>query len=795
MPDMPPPVTASPHRRIVFRLAPALLLGLGALGYAHHLATTAQPTTVVAAGFVTHGGSATMSQPAPKRVGYDPRVTAPDSTRALEATLPRPAADQPEPTAPGRPVDPQKGGLVDVEPIDRAVPGTKPLGQVHVDPMPPGVTLASPTDTGSLYARSGAVQLAADQLSAASAVPPGTPLITSLTEHVAPSCSGTGSDGPRVQALYVHEQSTPSRYSQVLGVLRNEVANVDDTFAVSSHKTGGDLRVRWVHDAGCLPVIPDVTVPDGSLGPDFGATITALENAGFKSSNRKYLAFADANQMCGIGTYYDNASTTGNPNDGYAASYSRIDVGCWSTGESVAAHELTHNLGGVLSSAPHHTYYGHCYDEWDLMCYDDGSRIAMQTVCAKDKAQLLDCRNDDYFNTHPAAGSYLASHWNTASSSFLDAIPVAPPTVSAQASTSSAETGDRVTLTATSDTSVGYHWRLSNSGCALAGATSSTATMTCVSTVSGPVTATVTVTAVSTGATNTASVTVAVSKAAAPTAQPAAPTQATAGTTFRVSVTPTGKAPFAYRWSLTGPCALSSPTVAAPSVVCAAAGDAAVAVEVTQADGQTVTARAPVPVVAPAAGALPSGSSWTTLSRASGPPVRLSATLRDAASGIPLVELPVRLEVRWRGTDGYLPVVAGLVTDRAGRVTAAVPDTARAGWFRLAYAGGSAYAPSVSSPQYAKVRTRLWLGARPRHHLVLGRLTTADGTAVARAELVLQRRKAGSSRWGVVTRTRTDAAGRGRVRVRAHQKTYFRWVYRGEVVHLDSRSVRVTLRR
>jgi hypothetical protein len=85
-------------------------------------------------------------------------------------------------------------------------------------------------------------------------------------------------------------------------------------------------------------------------------------------------------------------------------------------------HELTHNMGGVQSTAPHHTDYGHCWDEHDVMCYDDGSGIAMANVCPTVSgaiAEVYDCGNDDYFSPVPAAGNYLATHWNVYNSAFM----------------------------------------------------------------------------------------------------------------------------------------------------------------------------------------------------------------------------------------------------------------------------------------------------------------------------------------------------------------------------------------
>jgi hypothetical protein len=331
--------------------------------------------------------------------------------------------------------DPGTGGPVSVEDATGTLPHPGDLGPMHIDPVPEDVDLADPVDTATLLEKAGVVGArlaAADQAVTLGATAPlGTPGVSSLSSHVAPSCTSTDPD--RVQVLYVHEATTASRYDQVLPLIRNEVAGVDDVLAVSAEQTGGGRRVRWVHTADCLPVVLDVTVPAGALGPDFLDTIDALEAQGYDRPDRKYMVFADANEFCGIGTVYDDDRLVGNLNDGRAASYSRIDANCWSSGHSVPAHELTHNLGGVLEGAPHATANGHCWDESDLMCYADGSGVPMQRVCASAQEQLLDCNHDDYFSTDPAPGSFLATSWNTASSSFLDVVPgpVAAPTVPA----------------------------------------------------------------------------------------------------------------------------------------------------------------------------------------------------------------------------------------------------------------------------------------------------------------------------------------------------------------------------
>jgi hypothetical protein len=44
----------------------------------------------------------------------------------------------------------------------------------------------------------------------------------------------------------------------------------------------------------------------------------------------------------------------------------------------VIVHEVGHNLSAVQNSAPHSSRAGHCYDEVDLMCSNDGGSFQSQ---------------------------------------------------------------------------------------------------------------------------------------------------------------------------------------------------------------------------------------------------------------------------------------------------------------------------------------------------------------------------------------------------------------------------------
>ncbi|WP_433826231.1 RICIN domain-containing protein [Actinoplanes sp. CA-015351] len=246
------------------------------------------------------------------------------------------------------------------------------------------------------------------------------------------ACSGDGRSGKRVQLLYLHESTAPSRYAKFLNSFRTWAAGVDAIYDASAGETGGSRHIRYVTTPECRVDVAEVQLPDDSLN-SFTGSINALRDLGYNRTDRKYLIFSDANVYCGISSFVaDTRPGRGNRNNG-GPSYARVDAGCWSS--AMAAHELTHTLGAVLIDSPNSTGAGSCTDDFDLLCGEDRSGKPVRNVCPKKHEIRLDCGNDDYFSTNPKKDSYLDLHWNVALSDFLlrsdggDDIPDAPGAV------------------------------------------------------------------------------------------------------------------------------------------------------------------------------------------------------------------------------------------------------------------------------------------------------------------------------------------------------------------------------
>jgi hypothetical protein len=242
-------------------------------------------------------------------------------------------------------------------------------------------------------------------------------------------CEGDHVSGNRTQVLYVRASDVVDRYNTYLTSIRRWAADADRIYSTSAVETGGTRRIRFrTTVVGGVCEIDVFNVVVSATGDDnFANTINEVKNQGHNFTNRKYMMFVDANVYCGIGSIWgDSQSGQANANN-VGPSYGRIDTGCW--GGFVAAHEHNHNLGGVQRDAPHTSFYTgtpdgwHCTDDYDVMCYDDDGTgpITPQIVCSdlsRDENRF-DCNNDDYYNTNPPSGSYLATNWNVANNQFL----------------------------------------------------------------------------------------------------------------------------------------------------------------------------------------------------------------------------------------------------------------------------------------------------------------------------------------------------------------------------------------
>ncbi|MGP3980452.1 RICIN domain-containing protein [Streptomyces sp. KR80] len=242
-------------------------------------------------------------------------------------------------------------------------------------------------------------------------------------------CDGDGSSGKRVQALYVRGDAQADRYQQYKGTFQTFADQIDAAFVEGAGRTGGTRHVRFVHDGNCRAVIDNVVIPQSAMSSVDSIT-NELKARGYNRSDRKYLFYHDSSG-CGLayGNGGDDRPGADNPYNA-GPHYAAMGTGCWTW--QASAHELLHNLGAVQRSAPHATQYGHCWDDEDIMCYDDGGIPnppgGLQKLCSGAPENQIDCRNDDYFHTNPPSGSYLATHWNVANSQYLISTGSSSPT-------------------------------------------------------------------------------------------------------------------------------------------------------------------------------------------------------------------------------------------------------------------------------------------------------------------------------------------------------------------------------
>jgi hypothetical protein len=299
--------------------------------------------------------------------------------------------------------------------------------------------------------------------------PPMTPAELALAPD--PTCNGDGTSGKRVEVVYAYPAGTSSRYTTYLETFRAIAGQVDLIVKNSAAQTGGTRTVNWV-TSSCQLVVHEEQVRAEDAG-SFDSMKDTLVARGYDDPNRKYLVFLDENdpKYCGLGEVYpdDRADPAVNLHNGNTSGALYARVNCWD--DQSAAHELGHTLGAVQDSAPHSTVNGHCYDEYDVMCYNDDPDNEVPggpnpyptpgTYCASEAYKsILDCGHDDYFSTAPTG--YLAMYWNTADSDFLGrTLGNAAPVVTASFSPARPREKRTVSFTASATDSNGiasYSW-------------------------------------------------------------------------------------------------------------------------------------------------------------------------------------------------------------------------------------------------------------------------------------------------------------------------------------------------
>lgn len=202
-----------------------------------------------------------------------------------------------------------------------------------------------------------------------------------------------------------------SEIAEIRSIMRrmNAVLNAD---SIESGGPAADYKVLC--DGSGRIQVDTLAVPVVTMGEIIGA----VENLGFRDRRADYTVFLDASNTgwCGIGTYIsDQTPGARNPNNS-GGGYAVIERGCWNT--TAPMHENGHNQGAVQYGSPASTGLGaHCAVDYDVMCYSpDGGDLRQSgtTVECRDRIHF-DCGFDDYFDSAPEPGEYLASNWNLGS--------------------------------------------------------------------------------------------------------------------------------------------------------------------------------------------------------------------------------------------------------------------------------------------------------------------------------------------------------------------------------------------
>lgn len=286
-----------------------------------------------------------------------------------------------------------------------------------------------------------------------------------------PSCYGSGKDGRRLVLIAAGTKEKPITPADIT-LIQNIAGQMESTLIWNSYKQNPEKVMHWrfFQSSDCKPIVMTTTQAAdyyndlsvftyASLKQDVGiqaAAAATQQQAAGQGLIPHYVVFTrSGGNACGQSDFNVGGITDNQEAFSFvygATPTSRSGTQCWNN--FVAQHETLHAAGAVDFSAPHTTLFAHCWDEWDIMCYDDnGGATPMRIDCPAVGADgwladyVMDCNADDYFNVkanadaifNPAPwwlGGQGFAHYNVAKSGFMTSLastispstgPVTPP--------------------------------------------------------------------------------------------------------------------------------------------------------------------------------------------------------------------------------------------------------------------------------------------------------------------------------------------------------------------------------
>jgi hypothetical protein len=275
---------------------------------------------------------------------------------------------------------------------------------------------------------------------------PPEPSATTLQRATSPPkapCPGNGVSGRRVRVFYGYPKGTNDRFSSMRDDIQLALRTADSNLDAQTLDDEGQhyrfwcetdvaptiqrVRLKAVGDDGAYSVVDVI----GSLMHQRGLH---LGDRNFADGRFSYVTFVDhlagVAAPAGQATFYDddNPDPAQNANnDTSRLRYAMVSLGFSTLDEShLFQHEVGHTIGAVQLSSPHSSGAAHCYDGYDIMCYDDGGPYfsgggTLLSLCPTmpDGQDPWDCGGDDWYAVSPSSGNYLADHWNVADSGWL----------------------------------------------------------------------------------------------------------------------------------------------------------------------------------------------------------------------------------------------------------------------------------------------------------------------------------------------------------------------------------------